>query len=175
MDEMTKIFGEPISTYSAQQAVEDGVLVAITRHDAVTRTAWEWIKDRVPLDAQPPNCWPVNLMGWFQAGDISPLAARKMIAKRGLEAQKEYEQKVRHDKTLALTQGLISRESQIAIRKEEQGGGIHTLYIRLRDIGKNTQQHILASLDDTETPNCQTVYLRPNECGGVTLMFPEDN
>ena len=170
----TDLFGEPISVYTAQQAAEDGVLVPVSPRDAVTRTAWEWIVEHTPMDAEPPSCWPVDMMGWFRAGSISKQDALKMIAKHGKEAQQKYEQQVRDNKTLALSRGLIARDSRAATRAEE-AGQIFTLYVRLKDIGAYVQQHIIASLDREPSPNCQTMYLRPNELGGVTLMFPEDN
>ena len=168
------LFGEPISTYTSQQAVEDGVLVAVSPRDTVTRTAWEWMVEHAPMDSQPPSCWPVDMMGWFRAGSISKQDALKMIAKHGKEAQQKYEAQVRDNKALALSRGLIARDSRAAIRAEESGN-IFTVYARLKDVGAYVQQHIIASLDSEPTPNCQVLYLRPNELGGVTLMFPEDN
>ena len=168
-----ELFGEVISSYSTADAVEDGVLVPITKHDLVTRTVWEWLVEHTPMDSQPP-CWPVEMMGWFRAGSVTQKEALKYIAKYGKEAQEKYERQVRDNKALALAKGLIGSNARQAMQAEERGDTL-MLYAQLRDVGAYVQKHIIASLGDKYTPNCQTMYLRPNEVGGVTLMFPEDD
>lgn len=41
---------EVVSTYTDAQAVEDGVLVAVSGAHRVTRAAWEFIASRQPID-----------------------------------------------------------------------------------------------------------------------------
>lgn len=167
MNQTTELFGEPISTYISEQAVEDGVLVAITKRDLVTRSVWDFLAAKTPLDSKPPASWPVDMIGWFRAGSITQKDALKLIAKHGREAQQQYEQQVRDKKALALASGLIARDSRAAIRAED-AGEIFTLYAI-------ENGEILLELAAQPRLQYQVMYLRPNELGGVTLMFPEDN
>lgn len=179
--DLTDVFGPPISTYTSTQAAEDGVLVPISARDAVTRTAWEYFKEKTPMGAEPPNCWPVEMMGWFRAG----ARTKKQIAAAKAECEFEcnvdvipaqcpkhgeaaHEEKVRLDKVLALAKGLIGQESAQAIRSED-AGRIHVIYV---DANETT---LLGLRKDGNSAWCQEMYLRPNELGGVTLMLPEDN
>ena len=59
-----------ISTYTDKEAREDGSLVAVNTRDRVTRAVWEWLVEKQPKTARPPNCWPVAMMTWFQAAKI---------------------------------------------------------------------------------------------------------
>lgn len=165
--ENDSVFGEVISSYTSQQAVEDGALVAVTEQDMVTRSVWNWLTAATPMTSQPPSCWPVDMMGWFLAGSISQKDAAKMITKHGLEAQAKYEQQVRDKKALALAIGLIGTHSRNARRiyENNEGGGIWTGWAVV------TQGIIVAF---NEASGSQKVWLIPNEQGGVTLMFPED-
>lgn len=43
---------EVVSTYTDAQAVEDGVLVAVSGAHRVTRAAWEFIVERTPIGEQ---------------------------------------------------------------------------------------------------------------------------
>jgi hypothetical protein len=172
MSNLEDVFGEPISVYTTEQAVEDGFLVAVTPRDVATRSVWEWLKEKTPMDSKPPDCWPVDMMGWFRAGGISQKAAAKLIAQHGLEAQAKYEEQVRHDKALALCRGLIGSNSRQAIKAEESGQ-IFEIYA---DENATTILGIKSvPREDKHTPPYRVMYLRPNEVGGVTLMFPEDN
>ncbi len=158
---------QPIYSYTAQQAVEDGVLVAVSAKDLVTRACWDWLASTTPLDSQPPASWPVEMMGWFRAGSISQAEALKRIAKYGQEAQAKFEQEVRDNKAKALAVGLIGTHGPIARRVYENndGGGIWCGWAVVRD-GK-----LLAF---SETSGSQKLWMIPNEQGGITLMFPED-
>lgn len=171
MSDLEDVFGPVISSYSSQQAVEDGVLVAVTKQDAVTRSVLEFLLKHTPMGAQPPYNWPVDMMGWFRAGSINRKDALKMIAKHGKEAQAKYEEQVRHNKALALSKGLIGKYERQAKQAEDQGS-ILKIFIELTPA---EPVDILARVADCKTGRTQTMYLRPNEIGGVTLMFPEDN
>jgi hypothetical protein len=173
MSEMEKLFGKPIYTYTAQQAVEDGYLVAVTERDLVTRSVWNLLVAKTPLGSEPPDRWPVEMMGWFRAGSITQKDALKMIAKHGIEAQKKYEEKIRHDKALALAKGLIGSHDRQA-KQSEDAGRTYMLYaLETNDVlsGLRTEQPVGTGFDQKFT----TMYLRPNECGGVTLLLPEDD
>jgi len=173
MDGITEIFGEPISVYTSAQGVEDGFLVAVTARDIVTRSVWERLVAKTPLTAEPPNCWPVEMMGWFRAGSITQKEALKFIAKHGVEAQKKFEEKVRHDKALALARGLIGKYERQAISAEYDRGETFTIYAA--EDGEK-----IRGVEEHHAPDClqcphKVMYLRPNELRGCTLMFPEDN
>jgi hypothetical protein len=157
-----------ISVYSDKNAVEDGALVAINRRDRVTRPVWSYLWKHTPMTSQPPNRWPVDMMGWFRAGAIKKDEALKLIAKHGAEAQKKYEEEIRDKKAAALAGGIISTHSQQARRVYEGniGGGIYCLWAV-------TTSGVLSELSATETFG-DKLWLIPNENGGVTLMFPED-
>lgn len=158
-----------VSVYTDAQAVDDGCLVAINRRDRVTRSVWEYLARYTPTNSQPPDCWPVEMMGWFTAGKISKQDALKMIAEHGKdEAQRRFEKQIRDQKAKALAGGLIDRESRRAREVYEQNidGGIHAVYAKVAD-GK------LKSLD-TVPNGGDKFWLIPNENGGTTLMFPED-
>ena len=164
---LEEIFGEPISIYTDNDAVEDGCLVAINAKDRVSRACWEWLAQSTPLGSKPPDCWPVELMGWFQAGNISQPEALKRIAKHGTEAQAKFEREVRDKKAKALASGLIGTHGTIARRVYEnnEGGGIWAGWAVVRD------GTLLAF---NESSGSQKLWLIPNEQNGLTLMFPED-
>ena len=145
---LTEIFGEPISVYTDDQAVDDGTLVAINRKDRVTRPVFEYLAQATPEGAQPPSCWPVEMMGWFRA-------------------------KTKDDKAIALAVGLIGGHGQIARRIYEHntGGGIWTAWAVAKD-------GVLVQLSEIEPKltgyEIRKLWLLPNGEGGMTLMFPED-
>lgn len=159
-----------VSTYTDAQAVDDGVLVAINRADRVTRSVWHALTERAPKDSQPPNRWPVDMMGWFQAAKISKVEAQKLIAKHGLDAQKEFEKAICERKALALAKGIISTHASQAKRTYDENldGGIYKLFAALKTDG--SFDHLSAAAIEPSL----TLWLLPNENGGTTLMFPED-
>lgn len=122
---------EVISTYSDAQAIEDGILVAVNRQDRVSRAVWEFLVEHAPEGAQPPNCWPVEMLGWFQASKIGKTEAAKLIAELGAEgAQKKFERMVADRKALALTKGIISTHARQAVKVYEENtrrGDLQTL------------------------------------------------
>lgn len=159
-----------ISVYTDAQAVDDGVLVAINGRDRVTRSVWQSLIERAPKDSQPPNRWPVDMTGWFQATKISKTEAAQLIAKHGLDAQKEFEKAIAERKALALAKGIISTHARQAKRvfDEELDGGIYKLF------AATTTGGIFDHLSATPVEPSLTLWLLPNENGGTTLMFPED-
>ena len=160
-----------ISRYSDQNAVEDGILVAIGPKDRVTRTVWEYLAEKAPSGSKPPNCWPVEMMGWFQAEKISRQDAHKLLTEYGAErGQEKLNQIIADRKALALSKGLIGQHSRAAVRiyEENTDGGIFKIY------GLVDLQGKLFQLDAQPNGVFCTFWLLPNECGGVTLMFPED-
>lgn len=161
---------DAISVYTEAQAVDDGVLVAINRRDRVTRSVWSALTERAPKDSQPPERWPVDLTGWFQAAKITKKEAAELIAKHGLDAQKEFEKAIRERKALALAKGIISTHARQAKRAYDDNtdGGIYKLFAATKVDG--SFDHLSAT---TVEPSL-TLWLLPNENGGTTLMFPED-
>jgi len=149
-----------ISTYTDGQAVEDGILVAIGHKDRVSRALWEYLVEHAPLDSRPPNRWPVDMLGWFQAGKMGKDEARnKLVADR---------------KALALSKGLISTHASQAKRVYEEniGGGIYKLF-SLESLDGKRIAGLLAEAPQEEY-KYSVLWLIPNENGGTTAMFPED-
>lgn len=147
-DEMTEIFGEVISSYPDSQAVEDGILVPITQQDRVTRAAWEWMADK--LGDSPPNCWPVELMGYIGAA-------------KGAEGN--------DDRALAASKGLIGQHRRQATKvwDENIGGGVYKL------VARTVNGAIMGITEGEEDSGTfMKLWIIPNELGGVTLMFPSD-
>jgi len=151
MKELEDIFGPVISSYTDTEAVDDGVLVAVNTKDRVTRTVFEFLAADGVLDPHdPPNRWPIDLIGYIRAkdGDGRALAAvRGLIGTHANEASKVYDRE-----------------------------GIWTAKLKVKD-GK-AESLVNGFPDPKEAdgdPNTLTLWLIPNENGGVTLMFPEDN
>ena len=145
--EMHELFGEPISTYTDAEAVDDGVLVSINQRDRVTCAVWEWLNSTVDMkNANPPSCWPVDMMEWFTA-------------------------KKPDERVHAMTSAILDEKRKQATRvyEENTGGGIFQLWAKIDAKGKPI------ALEDTEPQGaCKRLWILPNENDGVTLMFPED-
>jgi hypothetical protein len=159
-----------ISIYSDADAVEDGILVAVTKKDRVSVAVFEYLAKNTPLGAEPPANWPVDLMGWFQADKVSKTEALKIVAEHGKDAQEKFEEKVRDNKALALAKGIIGRDASTAKRIYDAniGGGIYALYPKVEN-GKFT---VLETEQDGD--GGEKFWIVPNELGGVTLMLPSD-
>ena len=168
---------EVISTYRDEQAVDDGLLVPVTKKDRVHRSVWEAFCTRAPKGAKPPNCWPVDLMGWFTSTKVSPTEALQLIAKYGAtEGQQKLNQIITDRKVRAMSLGIIRTYDKQArkVFDENIGGGILALYAELEGTDFDGAG-ILASLSAEErgVPALR-LWLIPNDAGGVTLLFPED-
>jgi hypothetical protein len=159
-----------ISTYTDAQACDDGVLVALNPKDRVTRTVWNWLASKAPKTSKPPDCWPVEMMGWFRAASISKTEAAKLIVKYGRDAQHLFEQIIADRKAAALSRGLISTNRQRAaeIYRENIDGGIFKVFVLSKENGE------LEGITECESKINTTLWILPNENGGMTLMFPED-
>lgn len=136
---------EVISSYSDREACEDGVLVAIGAKDRVSRAVWDFLFEHAPKGAKPPNCWPVDLLGWFRAKTVD-------------------------DKVLAMSSALIRTHATRAreVYDKNIDGGIFKAYILLDDAGAIGELSLATSFTS------KTLWLVPNENDGITLMFPED-
>ena len=142
----------------------------VTPKDAVTRSVWEYLTAKAPKDSRPPCEWPVEMMGWFRAEAIKREDALKLIAEHGKDgAQAKFREIIADRKALALASGLIGRDSSTAKRVYEnnEDGGIHKIFVADND-------NEIIGLLRQEMPGITTLWLIPNELGGVTLMFPED-
>jgi hypothetical protein len=178
-------WGEPISTYSDAEAVDDGVLVPITKKDRCTRPVFSFLAENTPMGAQPPDRWPVEMMGWFRAEAMKREEALKLIAEFGKNgAQAKFLEIIRDRKALALAKGLIGSEELTARRiyENNEGGGIHKVFVATGATGEIVGiSPIEIPRDDAGNlgwkPNgspTTTLWLLPNELGGITLLLPED-
>ena len=147
MSTLYETFGRPISVYTDGNACEDGELVAINRHDRVTRTVWNWLESTIDMqNPKPPACWPVDLMGFFNA-------------------------KKPPDRVLAMCRGIIEENRRQAKRvyDENTDGGIFAKFVETKN-GKP-----ITLLDSEGLPGGKKLWFVPNDDGsGITLMFPED-
>ena len=143
-----------IHSYTDEQAVDDGVLVKVGPRDRVTRAVWDFFVQHAPLGLMAPQHWPVDLGRWVGA--------------LGTEQERD-------TKAAALALGIMMIHAAAARRVYEQniGGGIW----KCRAVVRNG---VLARLEvDAEharPPGAEgtTLWLMPNELGGLTLLFPED-
>ena len=162
---------EIVSTYTDAQAIEDGILVAINREDRVSRPCWEFLATKAPKGNQPPNCWPVDLMGWFRAEAIKREDALKLIAELGKdEAQQKFERMIADRKALAMASALVRTHGKQAkkVYDENTDGGIYKLFAATDEAG------VISELRSQPYGKHRVLWLMPNENGGITLMFPED-
>jgi hypothetical protein len=147
-------FGPVISSYTSEQAVDDGVLVAVTTKDMVTRQVFDFLSRYAAGAEQPPDCWPIELMTWVRAAAMPREVALKLIAELGKDgAQAHFKKRIGDNRACSMAKGLIDvnlRQAQ-KVYDDNIGGGIW--------------KH--EALD-------RTFWLVPNELGGMTLMFPED-
>ena len=141
-----------ISVYTDDDAVVDGILVAINDRDRVTRTVFEWLSEAMESKKDPPSCWPVDLFAFCRANDGAGRA-------------------------LAMTRALIDvhRKKAAHIYNENIGGGIFQLFAKI-DI---MERPIALEEDGELNPKAASkeLWLLPNESerhGGLTLMFPSD-
>ena len=144
----SELFGEPISIYSDQDAVDDGVLVAINdKGDRVTSAVWHWLETAMETMKKPPSCWPVDLFTFC-------------AAKNGAT------------RALAMTRGIIDTNRREALRvyNENIGGGIFVLWPR---VDVDDRPTVIEDFEPTD-PLHKTLWFVPNENDGITLMFPED-
>ena len=138
---------EVISRYSDDQAVEDGVLVELTARDRMTSNCLAWLEENIPVDGSPPNNWPVPLFDW--------IGARGDKTRRAICAAK----------------GLVGSFSiSYCERQPDQSWAGHAMYAGANRIGQLLRPD--AKRGDRAT--YKVLWIHPNECGGVTLMLPED-
>jgi hypothetical protein len=110
-----------VSSYTDEQAVEDGFLVELGGNDRATRALYEYLRG---LEiTTPPDRVVVDLLSFMRDSALGIL--KGLVGTYGREARRIYEENV--------------------------GGGIWTTEL----LGK-------------------TVWVIPNELGGMTAMFPED-
>jgi len=145
---MTELFGEPISVYTDDEAVDDGTLVAINSKDRVTRPVWDWLISTMDMkNPKPPSGWPVNLFGYFGA-------------------------KTKDERVKAMCEGIIdvNRKQAQRVYDENIAGGIFSLWIN-HEGGYGGRP---ISVDNKESEGGQMrLWFVPNG-NGLTLMFPED-
>lgn len=142
-----------IAEYGDEQALDDGVIVAVSGRDRVTNTAFAWIQEHVGCKSQPPNRWPVDLFPWCsaerdadRAGDLQVSARRAVAAVRGVI-------------------GTYQRQAH----ERDQAGHMLELWADVRSDGV----HGLVE-QEPDNPHATRFWLVPNELGGITLMFPSD-
>jgi len=137
---------EVVSEYTDKQALEDGVLVALSTQNRTTCAVYGWLtKVTTKWEHKPPSNWPVEMLSFF--GSKTP-EYRAVIMARSLL--------VYHDKAAR------------RVYDENIGGGIWKAVYH--DTG-----HRLAVHAENDAPAGGTVlWILPNEIGGLTLMFPDD-
>lgn len=142
-----------IHSYTDKEAVEDGTLIAISDRDRVTNAAFEFLAAHTPMDAKPPNNWPVDMLGWFRLDKKAP------------------EQKQREQRAVALAKGLLARDGRKAreVYEKNTNGGIYQVWAKV-----NHLDGVLSGLTSDETYGWARLWILPNENNGLTLMFPED-
>ena len=145
----SELFGKPISIsiYTDQEAVDDGVLVAINdKGDRVTSAVWHWLETAMETMKKPPSCWPVDLFTFC-------------AAKNGAT------------RALAMTRGIIDTNRREALRvyNENIDGGIFTLCAAC-----DTDDRPISISKSNDTHGMKRLWFIPNENDGITLMFPED-
>lgn len=144
-----------VSTYTDEEAVDDGVLVAVGPQMRVTRNLFNFLAET--LGEEPPTNWPVGLIQY---------AGASRQAEPGLS------------RAAAACAGLITTSAVAAKRvyDENIGGGIWKGTIQLGATGADNQP-IVTGFDvgsEVEDAGNKVVWLMPNELGGLTLMFPSD-
>lgn len=138
-----------IFAYTDDQAVEDGTLIAIDGKNRVTSTVFGFLARH--LQKEPPTRWPVELLTYF--GSKSP-----------------------EDRARAAAWGLVTTYGDEARRIYDRniGGGIW----RAKAVVANGRIRELAPEPDMPTgaadAEVRTLWLMPNEVGGLTLLFPDD-
>jgi len=89
---LTPVEWEVVSTYTDAQAVEDGVLVAISKTDRVTAAAFEYLRESMPVERIAADL-PVELLDarrdCFAVGK-----ARLWLAENDAEARRVWEQNI---------------------------------------------------------------------------------
>jgi hypothetical protein len=140
------IFGDVIYSYGDDQAVEDGMLVAVSKIDRVTVAVWGWLQENMPLHGPPPQNWTVPLLAWVQGdgapADLALAAATGLISEHGSRARKVYDENI--------------------------GGGVYQLWAEMTGTRLDALWDFEGGRGGTE------LWLIPNEVGGMTLMFPSD-
>ena len=148
MKTMEELFGEPISTYTDDDAQENGLLVAINDKDRVSRAVWDWIVSTMDMKkSKPPSCWPIDLFAYCRA-------------------------KTPDDRARAMCRGIIdvNRKQAERVYDENIDGGIFALWIN-HEGGYGGRP--LAVSDKEIVGGQMKLWFVPNGAG-VTLMFPED-
>ena len=152
-----------LSVYTDGDAVDDGALVAVGDKNRVTRTLFEFLVER--LTEKPPNCWPVEMMGYFTANkQDEPGLARALAATRALidenatQAQRVYDENIGG--------GIWKGTVQLGI--EQPKGSTKSAD------GREVVTGFTEGGGDADTATDRVVWLMPNELGGLTLMFPSD-
>ena len=141
-----------ISSYTDEQATDDGELVDIGHGHRVTRALWDFMVARFQATDSPPAGWPVNLMGWVRAGCDG------------------FDSAAGHDRALAASRGLATTHAMQAenVYDENIGGGILEGFIQLG------ADKAITGFDLSDSPSGDTkIWFIPNGAG-ITIMFPSD-
>jgi len=83
--------------YTDEMALDDGVVVAVTRLDRVTGTVLTWLEQEIETWKSPARNWPVELLKYINAD--TPLekalaAIAGLMTVKAPEARKIYEQNI---------------------------------------------------------------------------------
>lgn len=139
-----------ISKYTDADAIEDGQIIAVNKHDRMTNGVFAFLsRAATDLDARPPSCWPVPMLDWFRAKDPDT-------------------------KAVALAHGFIEENRKAA--DVPPPADLFTAYFLTDANGRLTgYQRAAGGGEGLEDETHKRVWLVPNdETHGLTLMFPSE-
>lgn len=148
-----------ISTYTAGQAVEDGMLVQVSKRDLVTIGLFTHLTELAPMEGPPPPGWPIPLVAFFKGRDKEKPDPQAVAA--------------------ALCVGLIDahRIQAQRIYDDNTGGGIYTGFV-LSTSGRLSGFYGAPDWEKRQPAGGSVegvkVWLMPNELGGMTFLFPSE-
>ena len=154
---------EVISRYSDENALEDGVLVAVSKRDRVTVGVFAFLGEAAPEnDGPPPSRWSVPLLEWCRAKTADTKAAA--LANGFIEAHRGHAQRADEAGDFLVAYLITTNGKLSGFALDETN----------RKLGRprNTPRE-----DPPESPAgdpWRKVWLVPNELHGLTLMFPDE-
>lgn len=134
-----------IYEYGDAEAVDDGMLVPITKRDRCARGLFEDLCRFLP--SSPPNRWPVSLFDYI-AGSSKNSAALLAVG---------------------ACKGLIGRNGPVLLADRDASP------LALWMIRADAESPITALAESEPADNSGVqIWLAANELGGITIMYPSD-
>ena len=149
-----------IHAYTDENALEDGVIVAITKKHRATNGVFVYQGEHAPEgDNGPPQNWPVPLLEWMAA-------------------------KTDNQKAMALARGFIEGHTGHAERcngdlivdciTNPQTDKIVSVELDAAQMGRTAVAIADQQRRHAEGRPGRRMWMLKNECDGYTLMFPEE-